>query len=113
MNYFYNLIYICLNTLSYFLLLYGIPFGNIIPSRGPKHGDPLSPYLFIIGAEALSKLLLSIESYLDVHGIKITKNSPTIIHLLYVNDLILLFQENCLEVGINYQQFHLERRLFL
>ena len=47
----------CLQPVSYFVLLNGQPVGNIKPSRGLCQGDPLSPYLFLLGAMGLQSLI--------------------------------------------------------
>lgn len=47
----------CITSVSFTLLLNGSPCSRIDPSRG----DPLSPYLYFICAEVLSRLLLREE----------------------------------------------------
>ncbi|XP_030958481.1 uncharacterized protein LOC115980358 [Quercus lobata] len=47
----------CITTVSYSILVNGEPKDVIVPSRGLRQGDPLSPYLFLFCAEGLNALL--------------------------------------------------------
>jgi len=84
-----NWIRICVSSSSFSILLNGSPFGKFTPSRGLRQGDPLSPFLFILGTEVLSRLFHQQESMGQLKGICIAKSCPPINHLLFADDLII------------------------
>lgn len=53
-------------------------------------GTLLSPLLFIIGSEALSRLLGKEEAEGNLHSIKVDRNSPSVSHLMYANDMLVM-----------------------
>ena len=61
----------CISTVRYSFLVCGRPRGLVIPSRGLRQGDHLSPYLFLIGAEGFSGLLRQKQDLGLLQGIKI------------------------------------------
>jgi hypothetical protein len=84
-----NWICICITTPSFSILINGSPFGLFCPERGLRQGDPLSPFLFILGTEVISRLLIRSESQDLLKGIKIAKNYSPISRILFADDLIL------------------------
>lgn len=63
-------------------------------SRGVKQGDPLSPLLFIIGAEALSRSLNLLNEEDKFIGYGLPRWSNRINHLSYADNTILFCSTN-------------------
>lgn len=68
---FVNWISQCITTSSLSFLINGVPFGLLKPGRGIRQGDPLSPFLFVIYTEILSRLLAHQENSGHFKGVKI------------------------------------------
>jgi hypothetical protein len=92
-----NWIKICASSSSFSILLNGSPFGNFTPTRGLRQGDPLSPFLFILGTVVLSRLFHHQESIGLLKGIRIAKSYPPINHLLFADDLIIFARATSFE----------------
>ena len=83
---FVNWIMICISTVSFSFNLNGQARGYVIPSRGIRQGDPLSPYLFLICSETFSHMMQVAVKSGALQGLRINKGGPTITHLLFAVD---------------------------
>lgn len=96
-----QLIMSCVSTVSYQVLIIGDAKGKIIPSRGLRQGDPLSPFLFVLCTELLISQLKQAEREKKLSGLKIARSSPSISHLLFADDSLFFYkatQEECSEL---------------
>ncbi|WJZ97297.1 hypothetical protein VitviT2T_015910 [Vitis vinifera] len=78
----------CLSSVSYAVLVNGSAKGWIKASRGLKQGDPLSPFLFILVADVLSRLLLRADERNMLEGFRVGRNRTRVSHLQFVDDTI-------------------------
>ena len=87
----------CISTASFSILINGSPAGFFPSTRGLRQGDPLSPYLFVIGMEALGMEALScmINRAVDgnyISGSRVASGrgeDMSISHLLYADDTLI------------------------
>lgn len=70
------------------VLVNGVPFGFFQPSRGVKQGDPLSPILFILAAEAFSRGINKLVEQGVISSFNTGRSKP-ITHLSFVDDLLV------------------------
>ena len=87
----------CISTASFSVMVNGSPTGFFQSSRGLRQGDPLSPYLFVIGMEGLSCLLKQAVEGNFIYGYKLGDRDGgelVISHLLYADDTIIFCEAN-------------------
>ena len=83
---------ICISIVRFSIMVNGSPLGFFGSSRGIRQGDPLSPLLFFLVMEVLSKMLRRTEEVGLIRGFKAGKLSEaglSISHLLFADDTIV------------------------
>lgn len=80
------------STVSHMIAFNGNTVGPIIPSRGLRQVDPLSPCLFLFCVDGLSHSLLRAANEGSISGCKISSNAPQITHLLFADYSFLFFK---------------------
>ncbi|KAI9160304.1 hypothetical protein LWI28_006978 [Acer negundo] len=98
-----DLVLDCVATVGFSFVLNGKVMGSIVPSRGLRQGCPLSPYLFILCAEALSCLIRKSERDGRTLGVRCCRGSPLISHLFFTDDSIV-FSKASIESGIQIKE---------
>lgn len=95
-----ELIMTCISTVTYSITHRDGKFDKIMPQRGLRQGDPISPYLFIICAEGLSVRIQDRVATGLLHGRKITPSAPVISPLLFANDSLFFFKSTLAEATV-------------
>lgn len=86
---FRDLVLECISTTKFSILLNGSPFGYFSPGRGLRQGDPMSPALFTIFFDLMSRMLAKANEDGLISGVKISCLSPKVKHLMYADDLVV------------------------
>ncbi|KAK3223533.1 hypothetical protein Dsin_010558 [Dipteronia sinensis] len=79
----------CVSSASLSFLLNGSAVCTVLPSRGLRQGCPLSPYLFLLCAEALSCLISDSEKGGRGLGFHCCRGGPLVSHMFFADDSIL------------------------
>jgi len=86
---FIDLVWRTMSNNWYSVIVNSSRHGFFHSTRGLKQGDPLSPALFILGAEVLSRMLDLHHHDQTYKGFHIEARSPQINHLCFADDVIL------------------------
>ena len=84
---------VCLQSTSFSVLINGSPSNFFRPTRGLRQGCPLSPFIFLLVAEALSRIIHKAKSEGAIKGIKVS-DTEEVTHSLFVDDVLLFGEGN-------------------
>ena len=82
---------------SFSVLINGSSVGFFSSMRGLRQGDPLSPYLFVLGMEVFSLLIDKVVSggFLTGHTLKGRNGEAgTVSHLLFADDTLVFCRDS-------------------
>ncbi|XP_062104088.1 uncharacterized protein LOC133815248 [Humulus lupulus] len=86
-------IMICLTDTSYSLMMKGRLQGSFAGRKGLRQGDPISPLLFVLVMEYLTRLLNQVAQHREFHFHPLCKNLH-LVNLCFADDLILFCKGN-------------------
>lgn len=96
---FINGVEVCVFIVSYYIIINASVTDRVFPKCGLRQGDSLSSYLFIICGEVLSILINRAMDADRIKGVKISRGSPAISHLMYADDIVLFWKAFVREVA--------------
>jgi hypothetical protein len=82
----------CISTVKFFILVNDTLFGFFQSSHGLRQGDPLSPLLFVVVMESLSRMLNAtmLQGLLTGFSVGTRNNEELVVnHLLFANDTLI------------------------
>ncbi|KAJ0836378.1 putative RNA-directed DNA polymerase [Helianthus annuus] len=91
------------------VLINGSPTYEFQFQKGVRQGDPLSPFLFIIGMEALSSMLHKAKELNLFKGFNCPNSGPTLSHLFFADDALVIGEwsiENALNMARILRSFY-------
>ncbi|KAM1060262.1 hypothetical protein TB1_024191 [Malus domestica] len=78
----------CISTANFSVLINGRPRGKFKASRGLRQGDPLSPFLFTLVVDVLSRLIEKAQENHLIQGLRVGQDNVEISHLQFADDTI-------------------------
>eukprot|EP00253_Pinus_taeda_P002669 PITA_02669 len=87
---FINIIKACIDNVWIAPLVNGRPTEFFSATRGLRQGCPLSPFLYILMVDSLSRKLSQEQQRGSIPGIRIVQDTPSVNHALFADDALLL-----------------------
>ena len=88
-SHFVSLIMNNLTSAWFSILVNGRPHGFFQAKQGLKQGDPLSPFLFILVSEALSRGVNNLALQRKLQPFALGRHCPTVSHLAFADDIVI------------------------
>ncbi|XP_021770231.1 uncharacterized protein LOC110734397 [Chenopodium quinoa] len=101
---FVNWIMVCISTVSFSILINGSPSVPFKAQKGLRQGDPMSPFLFAIGMEYLSRFLHDLATVPDFNFHPRCERL-LITHLMFADDLLLFTRADECSVQLLFKAF--------
>ena len=79
----------CISSVSYSFMINGEVKEYVIPQRGIRQGDPLSPYLFLLCSEGFTNLFQKVATERRIEGMRISRQGPRLTHLFFADDSLI------------------------
>lgn len=84
-----SLVMNCVSSVSFSVRVNGVFSDSFKPTHGIRQGDPISPYLFLLCSEGLSCILKNTRPLYISRGVRVSRHSPWISHLLFADDCMI------------------------
>lgn len=91
---------LCVRSAEFSIIVNGRGDGYLKPRSGLRQGCALSPYLFILGMDILSRGLSYLTASGQLTGIKLAPSAPVLTNSLYADDLLLFGKANMEEATV-------------
>lgn len=88
-----NLILACLSHVNFSVQFLSVPKGHLSSTRGLRQGDPLSPFLFILAAEVLSRGLAAIYMEGNITYFCTPRACLPMSHFLYADNTLIFLNK--------------------
>ncbi|XP_074327725.1 putative mitochondrial protein AtMg01250 [Apium graveolens] len=76
------------------VLVNGSPTSEFAPTRGLRQGDPLSPLLFNLVVDTLSRMIEKASEQGSFRGISLADNSNPLMHLQFADDTVIFMEDS-------------------